>query len=125
MSKIIAAYEQITGESFEEALHRMARENCCGYIAAELVGFSSKQGLDYAIKKRGIEVKFRSVKLPGKSDRAHRHKRAKLRVAGLLPVKIKTPKKSAQLCEEHPWRKLNREIGGKNEENRRTPKDDS
>jgi hypothetical protein len=118
VSKIIAEYERVTGESFEAACKRLARENCCGYMAAELIGFTSKQGLDYAMKKRGIEVIFRSVKLPGKSDRAGRYLRAKLRKEGKLPPISKSPAKSSKTQSEHYWRKLNQGIEGNNAESK-------
>lgn len=105
MSKIIAEYEAVTGERFEDALKRLARNGCCGYQAAECIGFTSKQGLDYAMRKRGIEVAFRKYRTDGKTDRAMRYRRAKLKQAE-VPEVVTTSKTPA----EHPWRKLNREI---------------
>lgn len=83
----------------------MARDGCCGYQAAELIGYSSKQGLDYAMAKRGIDITFRKVKVPGKSDRSLRYHKARLAKAQ-VPLRTQQPTKAV----EHPWRRLNREI---------------
>lgn len=79
-TKIIAQYEAITGESFQAALIRMAKENRTGTEAAEFIGFCSKQRLDIVIKRLGyIPVVFRGRKLPGTSKSALRARRARER----------------------------------------------
>ena len=101
MSKIVADYESLTGESFESALKRLARNGCCGFEAAQFIGFSAKQGLDYAMRIRGISITFRNVKLPGKSDRAKRYAKAKLKKPKPLTI-------TQSVKGEHPWRVSNR-----------------
>lgn len=98
MSKIIAEYVADTGEKFSDALLRLQRENYTGYDAAIYIGFKSKQSLDYAMKARGIEIQFRSVKLPGVSRNATAIKAARRACKLLKPVKQTQPAK------EHPWR---------------------
>lgn len=79
-TKIIAQYEAITGESFQAALNRMAKEGRTGTEAAEFIGFCNKQRLDIVIKRLGYEaVKFRGRRLPGMSKSAQRARRAKQR----------------------------------------------
>lgn len=98
MSKIIADYVKDTGEKFSDALKRLQAENYSGYETAIYIGFKSKQSLDYAMKVRGIEIQFRSVKLPGVSRNATAIKAARRQRLAAKPAKqIKTLK-------VHPWR---------------------
>lgn len=57
---VVANYVRDTGEGFREALERMA---AAGYIisrAAREIGFTHKRSLRYAMRVRGIDVKFRT-----------------------------------------------------------------
>ena len=79
-TKIIAQYERITGESFQAALNRMAKENRTGTYAAEFIGFCDKQRLDKVIKRLGyVPVQFRGRRMLGMSKSAQRARRAKQR----------------------------------------------
>lgn len=76
-TKIIAQYEEITGEKFQDALNRMAKENRTGEEAAHFIGFCGKQRLDIVIKRLGYTpVKFRGRRLPGMSKSAIRYRKA-------------------------------------------------
>lgn len=58
---IVANYVRDTGESFRDALQRMAREGYSFSAATRAIGFAGMNpgaGLRYAMKVRGIEVKF-------------------------------------------------------------------
>ena len=80
-TKIIEQYERITGESFQAALIRMAKENRTGTEAAEFIGFCNKQRLDIVIKRLGYEpVAFRGRRMPGMSKSAQRARRARERL---------------------------------------------
>lgn len=76
-TKIIAQYEQITGEKFQDALYRMQKENRTGQEAAEFIGFCDKQRLDIVIARLGYTpVKFRGRRLPGTSKSAIKWRKA-------------------------------------------------
>lgn len=76
-TKIIAQYEEITGEKFQDALNRMAKENRTGEEAAHFIGFCGKQRLDIVIKRLGYTaVQFRGRKLPGVSKTAIKNRKA-------------------------------------------------
>lgn len=79
-TKIIAQYEALTGESFQAALIRMAKEDHTGEEAAHFIGFCCKQRLDIVIKRLGYEpVTFRGRRRPGMSKSAQRARRARER----------------------------------------------
>lgn len=98
MSKIIADYVADTGEKFSDALTRLQKENYTGYDAALYIGFNSKQSLDYAMKARGIEIQFRSVKLLGVS------RNAKAIKALRRSRRVEKPVKKTEPIKVHPWR---------------------
>lgn len=76
-TKIIAQYEEITGEKFQDALNRMAKENRTGEEAAHFIGFCGKQRLDIVIKRLGYTpVVFRGRRLPGMSKSAIKYRKA-------------------------------------------------
>jgi hypothetical protein len=61
---IIANYIRDTGESFRDALERMSREGYSLNAASRAIGFSglsSNFGLKYAMRARGIDVKFKEI----------------------------------------------------------------
>jgi len=81
-TKIIALYEEITGEAFQDALYRMAKENHTGEEAAHFIGFCGKQRLGFVIKRLGyIPVVFRGKKKLGKSAKSLWYHKQKLLAA--------------------------------------------
>ena len=85
--QIIQQYEQLTGEDFQAALIRLAKDDHTGTEAAHFLGFCDKQRLDIVIKEYGYTpVKFRGIKAPGQSKSAQRARRARERkkLCGLL-----------------------------------------
>lgn len=62
---IVAKYVRDTGEPFRDALLRMQREGYSLNAVSRAIGFSgrsSNAGLKYAMKARGIDIKFEKVK---------------------------------------------------------------
>ena len=82
-TKIIAQYEALMGEKFQDALNRMAKEDYTGEQAAHFIGFCGKQRLDIVIKRLGYTpVTFRGKKRRGLSRQSrdyHRNKERRLR----------------------------------------------
>lgn len=80
-TKIIAQYEQLTGELFQTALNRMAKEDYTGEQAAHFIGFCDKQRLDIVIKRLGYTpVSFRGKKRLGLSKSSKTYHRRKERL---------------------------------------------
>ncbi len=64
---VVVNYVRDTGEPFRDALLRMQREGYSFNRASREIGFSGANtayGLKYAMKARGIEVKFEWVRQP-------------------------------------------------------------
>jgi hypothetical protein len=77
-TKIIAQYEQITGELFQAALIRMAKEDYTGEQAAHFIGFCGKQRMDIVIRRLGYQpVTFRGIKPRGMSKSSKKYHKAK------------------------------------------------
>lgn len=62
MSNRVVAYLLDTGETFGQAVNRMANQGLTVTEAAQAIGYSCPSGLRYAMRTRGISVTFNSPK---------------------------------------------------------------
>lgn len=90
-SSVVTRYVIESGETFGSALRRMAEQGYSLRQAATAIGFAQLSGLAYAMRVRGIEVKF--------------CKALKSKVGPPVREGSWYPKKKAG-DQRHPWRKL-------------------